>query len=38
MGTERQSIRFTGLNGITYAGTYFSGSGTYARVKAVKSR
>jgi len=36
-GDTRVSIRVYGINGVTYAGTYFKSSGNYARVKRVKN-
>ena len=36
-GADRQSIKFRGINGRTYAGFYFCGSGDYCRVKACKA-
>ena len=37
-GGKRQSIRFIGINGHTYSGTYFTSSGDYCRVKRVKAK
>lgn len=36
MGDKRRSVRFRGINGVVYAGTFYCGAGDYARVKAVK--
>ena len=33
---QRQSIRFRGVNGLSYHGTYYCDSGDYARVTAYK--
>lgn len=36
MGDERRSISATGINGVEYYGTYYCGTGDYARLKARK--
>jgi hypothetical protein len=35
--STRQSIKIKAINGLTYSGTYYTSSGNYARIKAVKS-
>jgi hypothetical protein len=35
-GGKRQSIRFKGINGLQYYGTYYKSAGDYARVKMYK--
>ena len=37
MGDRRRTIKFRGINGLSYWGTYYCGAGDYARVKAYKS-
>lgn len=36
MGDRRRNIRFSAINGRTYAGTFYEDSGDYARVRLVK--
>lgn len=36
-GAERQYIKFIGINGYTYGGWYYCGSGDYCRVKKLKN-
>lgn len=35
-GDLRRPIRFLGINGVEYFGTYFEGAGDYCRVRAIK--
>lgn len=35
-GGHRYPLRFRGINGLEYAGTYYASAGDYARVKAIK--
>lgn len=37
-GDQRRSIRFRGVNGLSYWGTYYSGAGDYARVTVYKGK